>query len=148
MGKWPLTVTMDSYAELLVNLQRQEPANVPLLFLPYNELDLFDDQFNRAYSSLQRNIWHKSRISSLVDAYFLGKLLGGILDRKDRMGYYQKLTDHYKRIVENTFDIFEFNPDQIQRTQLITVQYLRRMPRPIVKTIRESLLVSLTEARD
>ena len=63
---------MEAYADLIEDLQRTEPADVPLIIPPYNELDTFDIQFNSTYGSLQRNARLKSRTLALLDAYFLG----------------------------------------------------------------------------
>jgi hypothetical protein len=138
---------MEAYESLVTELQLTEPTNTPPLLPPYDETDMFDEQFNKAHLSLQRNIRLKDRILALIDAYFLGKLLNEIVDRTVRSGYNRKLTDHYRRIAEKTYDIFEYNPDQIQRTQTIDVQQIQKISRPKAKTLQGIVLVSLAGAR-
>ena len=138
---------MEDYADLIKDLQRMELAEASSLCPPFEDLDPFEIQFEKTYTSLQRNVRQKYRILALNDAYYLGKLLNQITNRITRLGYAQVLTAHYLRMVENTFDIFKFAPDQICRTQEVNVQQLRRLPRPIVRAIRDTLLVSLAGAQ-
>jgi len=51
---------MKAYTDLIKDLQRTEPADVPPIIPPYNKMDTFDIQFNSAYGSLQRNARLKS----------------------------------------------------------------------------------------
>ena len=138
---------MEAYAETLIDLQRIEPADAPSLIPPFQDTEFYDEQFDKTYASLQRNVWLKSRILALTDAYYLGKLLNGIPDRVTRTEYNRRLTIHYQRMVENTFDLFEYHPEQIQRTQTIDVQRIKKMPRNIVKSLRESLLMNFAGAQ-
>jgi hypothetical protein len=96
---------METYTDLVEDLQRTEPENVSPLILPFNDSNPFTEQFDLTYASLQRNVQLKSRLLSLTDAYFLGKLLNGLHNRTVRLGYCQRLTVHYQRMVENVFDI-------------------------------------------
>lgn len=138
---------MGSYTDIVSDLQLTEPTEVPPLVPPFNEIDSFEEKFNQTFAYLQRNVRLKSRILSLTNAYFLGKLLNEIQDRLTRASYCQKLTDHYKRMAENTFDIFEFCPDQIQRTQTTEVQQIRKLSRSRVRSLREVVIASLAGAR-
>ena len=51
-------------------------------------------------------------------------------------------------MVENTFDIFEFHLEQIQRTQMIDAQRLRKLPRHIVRNLRDTLLMTFAGAQN
>jgi hypothetical protein len=64
-----------------------------------------------------------------------------------RLNYRQMLSDHFQRMAENTFDIFEYYPEQIQRTEIADVQRLRKIPRPIVRSLREIVLSSFAGAQ-
>lgn len=139
---------MDAYTDLVEDLQRTEPVEVPPIIPPYNEMDTFDIQFNATYGSLQRNARLKSRTLALLDAYFLGKLLNGISDQLTRLNYRQMISDHFQRMAENTFDIFEYHPEQIQRTEIADIQRIRKIPRPIIRTLREIVLSSFAGARN
>jgi len=139
---------MGAYADITKDLQRMEPTDVPTIISPYSRTDTFEEQFNLTYASLQRNNRLKSRILALLDAYFLGKLLNETPDRTTRVKYNRKLTTHYLRMAENTFDIFEFHPEQIQRTQTIDAQRLRKLPRHIVRNLRDTLLMTFAGAQD
>jgi len=135
---------LDDYTDIATELQLTEPVDTSPLLLPYNDADLFDEQFNQTYASLQRNIRLKSRIQAITDAYFLGRLLNEIIDRTVRQRYCQRLTIHYQRMAENAFDLFEYCPEQIQRTQRTDVQRIRKIPRRIVSSLRELVLISST----
>ncbi len=139
---------MNAHENLANDLRISEPTEVSPLLPPYNEADMFEDKFERAYASLQRNIRLKYRMLALTDAYFLGKLLIEITNRDVRREYRKRLTTHYRKIAENTYDIFEFNPDQIQRTQIIGVQDILKLPRPVVKDLRGTILTALAGARN
>jgi hypothetical protein len=139
---------MDPHADLVNDLQISEPIETPPLLPPYDEEDTFNEKFEKAYACLQRNIHLKYRILALTDAYFLGKLLNEILNRTVRLEYSKRLTPHYLRIAKNTYDIFEYNPKQIQRTETIDVQRIRYLPRLIVRNLREIVLTSLAGARN
>src|SRR5215211_6647929 len=133
---------MEEYDDLVANLRQTEPAELPPLIPPYSNTDMFNIQFSSTYASLQRNTKLKERTMALLDAYFLGKLLNSISDRWARINYCRMVTTHYRTMAENAFDIFEGCPDQIQRTQVIDVQRLQKLPRQIVKIIRGIALVS------
>ena len=139
---------MEAYADWVEDLQRTEPAELPPLIPLYLDTDTFDIQFSLTYASLQRNTKLKERTMALLDAYFLGRLLNSISDRWTRVNYCRMLTIHYRTIAENAFDIFEGCPDQIQRTQVIDAQRLRRLPRQTVKTLRGIVLAALAGARN
>ena len=142
------TTKMEAYAYLIEDLQRTEPTEAPSLCPPFEALDPFEIQFENTYASLQRSVRQKSRILALNDAYYLGKLLNQITNRITRRGYAQLLTEHYLRMVENTFDLFEFHPEQINRTQQVDVQQIRKIPRPTLRAIRKVLLMPFAGAQD
>ena len=115
------------------------PDEVTDLIPPYLEHMTFDERFQTTYISLQRATRLKSRILALTNAYFLGKLLNS-LDPSQRYIYHRMIATHYQVMAENTYDIFECQPRQIARTLLTTVQHLRKLPRPEVLTLRNTLI--------
>jgi hypothetical protein len=139
---------MDAYAYIIEDLQRVGTAEVSPLSPPFDDFDPFEIRFEKTFASLQRSVRQKSRILALTDAYYLGSLLNQITNRMTRRGYAQLLTEHYLRMVENTFDLFEFDPEQINRTQQLNVQQIRKVPRPIVRAIRDILLIPLAGAQE
>ena len=107
----------------------------------------FDQRFQTTYISLQRTIRLKSRLLSLTNAYFLGKLLNSLITSQ-RYDYNRLLTPHYQVMAENTFDLFECHPRQITGTTYVTVQHLRMLPRPDVLSLRNVLMEHFAGAQN
>ncbi|GBB83188.1 hypothetical protein RclHR1_00010070 [Rhizophagus clarus] len=80
---------------------------------PYLEDMDIEEKFLKSYMQLQRSIQLKNRILSLVNAYFVGKILAEIESTSERFRMKRKLTKHYSTMTEYTFDLFEPNPSQI-----------------------------------
>ena len=51
-------------------------------------------------------------------------------------------------MVENTFDLFKFHLEQINRTQQVDVQQIHKVPQPIIRAIQDVLLISLAGAQE
>ena len=113
---------------------------------PYSSEATLDDKFNLLYKSLRRSIKLRSRTSSLINAYFLGKLLSDLDTSTLQHRYKRKLTSHYVTMVDYTFDLFEYLPAHIYITKLLTVQTIRRMKRSDILGIRNKIVDHLAEA--
>ncbi|CAG8735936.1 4635_t:CDS:2 [Rhizophagus irregularis] len=59
----------------------------------------------------------------------------------ERLKYKHKMSLHYATIVEKTFDIFEFFPEQILRMMKLDVQVIRKIIRPQIRRLRNNLLI-------
>ncbi len=115
------------------------PDEITDLMPPYLENMTFDQKFQTTYISLKRTIRLKSRLLSLTNAYYLGKLLNSLITSQ-RYEYNRLLTPHYQVMAENTFDLFECHSRQITGTTYVTVQQLRMLSRPDVLSLRNILV--------
>lgn len=135
---------MDSLNSNLINQIQQElqvelPFETGDLQPPYNDNLSFDEKFKVTYRELRRSIQLKNRLLSLINAFYLGKLLNEIESTHDRFQYKRRLTNHYMRIAENTFDTFEVKPTAIFNTITLTAQIMRKITRPNIIQLREFL---------
>lgn len=131
---------MMSFQNFINDVQEIYPIEVEPLIPPFQNEDNIEKQLLRTYNCLQRTIKLRSRILSLINAYFIGKILAGVESTTQRFLFKRKLTKHYQTMVENTFDLFEYNPSQIMRTKFLSVQDLRKMKRVEVLYLRDCLL--------
>ena len=122
---------------LTQDLQLELPFENGDLIPPYDEAAPFDEQFKNTYAALRRSIQLKERLNSLINAYYIGKLLNSLETKAQQFRYKQKLTNHYTRMSENVFDIFEHQPIKILGTFYITAQIARKINRSQVKQLRE-----------
>jgi hypothetical protein len=112
------------------------PENMGELITPYELTDTPDQKFKILYRSLRRSIQLKNRQMSLMNAYFLGKLL----DEEGDKTYERKMTTHYLVMSKNTYDLFEQYPEQILRTKMLTVQRIKVMKRSEILNLRNKIL--------
>ena len=85
---------------------------------------------------------------SLINAFYLGKLLDEIDDRTLLRRYSNKLTEHFYRISRNTYELFKDSPGRIVKTKIITVQRIRRLKRPELDYIQGELFEFLVGAQN
>ncbi|CAB4414669.1 unnamed protein product [Rhizophagus irregularis] len=130
------------------NVQEKYPEEVGLLTPPYEEEASVERKILVTYNCLQRSIKLKSRILALENAYFVGKLLAEEESYSKRFLLKKSLTKHYQTMVENTYDIFEYNSFQILRTKYLNVQDIRRMKRTEVLYLRDCLIESFAGAQN
>src|ERR1051325_7063251 len=97
---------------------------------PFREEQSLEEQFNIAYRELQRKTKNKNRIMSLINAFYLGKILDEIVDRTTRYRYIRRLTVHFYKISSDTYELFKNFPERIGLTKIISVQMIRKMRRP------------------
>jgi hypothetical protein len=121
-------------------LQAELPFEVGDLQPPFATDIPFNDKFKITYRELQRTIRLKNRLLSLINAYYLGKLLNELETTTKRFQYKRKLSNHYARMSENVFDIFEHKPTKILVTSTLTVQTIRKISRPQILQLREFLI--------
>ena len=127
--------------EILDDLQTVFPSEINITSPPYaQDMDL-KEKFNSTYRSLRRSIRLKSRILSLINAFYLGEILANLTSTKDHHKYKQKLTLHYATIAEYTYDIFESCPNQIMKVQKLSVQIIRKLKRAQILEIRTAMII-------
>ena len=124
-------------SRILADLQEQTPYDVEFPEAPYPSNITLDEKFNCAYRNLRRSIKLKSRTLSLINAYYLGKLLSNVESSQLK----QRLSKHYATIAEYTFDLFEFYPEQILKTKWISVQDIRKLKRSTLLDLRNELVI-------
>jgi hypothetical protein len=128
------------FQNFINDLQELNPIEVDPLIPPYQDEASLEKQVLRTFNCLRRSIKLRSRILSLINAYFLGKIFAGVESSTQRFLLKRNLTKHYQTMVENTFDLFEFNPSQILRTKYLNVQDLRKMKCAEILYLRDCLL--------
>ncbi|GES80683.1 hypothetical protein GLOIN_2v1884596 [Rhizophagus clarus] len=127
------------FSLFLIDLQETHPLEIGPMIPPYLEDMDIEEKFLKSYMQLQRSIQLKNRILSLVNAYFVGKILAEIESTSERFRIKRRLTKHYSTMTEYTFDLFEPNPSQILRTKYLNVQDIRKMKRQEILVLRSYL---------
>src|SRR5271170_4088995 len=118
---------MDVANSIIDEIQNNYVSTAIIVLPPYNENMTLEEKFSITYRELQRKTRNKNRILSLVNAFYLGKLLDETPDRLTLSRYQNKMTSHFFRISRNTFKIFKDFPKQIGETTSITVQIIQRL---------------------
>jgi hypothetical protein len=133
---------MDTAHSDMIEIFQNELSNSPSLDVeelvpPYDNNLSFDEQFKIAHKELQKSIRHKDRVTSLINAYFLGKLLSSQPTTTKRFQYKRKLTTHYAVMAEYTYDIFEFNVIKVFSMTTLSVQQIKKLKRSQVLHLRK-----------
>ena len=110
------------------------------LYPPYLDTMTKDEKFKALIEELSRAIQLKNRKGALINAYFLGKFFNDLEESIQKSEYRRKVTAHYYRIAQSTFDLFEVAPEQIMHTQILTVQVIKRLHRNDLLDLRYRLL--------
>src|SRR5579859_2892256 len=124
-------------SRILADLQEQSPYDVIFPEAPYSSDTTLEEKFNCAYRNLRRSIKLKSRTLSLINAYYLGKILCDVECSRLK----QQLSKHYATIAEYMFDLFEFCPEQILKTKWLSVQDIRKLKRSTLLYLRDELVI-------
>src|SRR5437868_7513774 len=96
-----------------LDMQQNSPADINFPPPPYSPGRNFKDKFQITYRNLLKSIRLRNRTLSLVNSFYLGKLLDELLTPNEQLTYKKKMTLHYATIVERTFDLFEYCPEQL-----------------------------------
>lgn len=126
---------------ILDDLQQVFPIQIDLPLPPYQGEDEFEIKFTWTLKNLQKSIRRKQRISSLVNAFYMGQLLDQILSASERLRFKRKMTSHYAIMAEKTYDLFELYPELIMKTQILNVQAIRTLKRPQIEEIRNEMMI-------
>lgn len=131
--------------DLQEELQQALPLEIEQLVPPFSIEDSRDKQFKAAHNALRRSIKLKNRMLSLINAYYLGKILNEFETSTLKFQNKRKLTVHYAVMAEYTYDIFEPYPTKILHTTSISVQRIKKLSRTQVLLLRETVESSFYE---
>ena len=94
------------------------------------------EKIKATQKALRRSIELKNRLTSLINAYYLGKLFNEAETVAAKFKLKQKVTRHYVTMAEYMYDIFEPDPTQIYQTITLTVQQVRKLKKKEVLKLR------------
>ena len=101
-----------------------------------------------AYQALRRSIKRKDRLSALINAYFLGKVLNDVKGPRQEYQLKKELTSHYITMAENAYILFEFDPTQLLRTVELDIRDLRQTKRKDIVNIANTTMNILVSTRN
>ena len=125
-----------SFAAFEAELQNDVPMQVGDWLLPKIDADTLEEKLQVMQNFLRRSLEVNDRMSALVNAFYLGKLLHQAENISRKFGLKRTLTRHYATIAEYTYDIFEPNPYQILQTISMHVQAIKKLRRRQVLQLR------------
>ena len=96
---------------------------------PYTEEMTFNQKFHATERAFRRTVRLKDRVLSLVNTYYLGRLLASLETIGEMFRYKQKVSKHYATMAEYTYDLFELQPKQIMRVRFLSVQRIKKLKR-------------------
>src|SRR3954469_15068053 len=82
-------------AIILLDMQQNSPAEVNFPPPPYSSEKNFKEKFQIAYRNLVKSMRLRNRILSLVNSFYLEKLLDDLSTPNERLIYKKKMTLHY-----------------------------------------------------
>ena len=113
---------------VLEDLQKTEPQDVVMYPPPYDDTMTLDMKFSLAKRAFLRAKRIYNRVLMITNGFYLGKLIETIEDPATRTIYSKKLSGYYYRTVIRLYYLFEFlGPDQIARTQCMTLKTIERL---------------------
>src|SRR3954451_14915153 len=101
-------------------------TNSELLISSYEERQENKQKLKLAYQSLRRSIKRKDCLTTLVNAYFLGKVLNETEGFRQEYQLKRELTSHYITIAENAYILFEVDLIQILRIIKLDIRDVQR----------------------
>ncbi|GET55709.1 hypothetical protein GLOIN_2v1884596 [Rhizophagus irregularis DAOM 181602=DAOM 197198] len=129
------------FSEILEDIQQTTSEEINFPPPPYMEEEDFQVKFSATLRSVTKSIRLKDTQLAMINSFYLGQLLDQLPTPSERLKYKHKMSLHYATIVEKTFDIFEFFPEQILRTKKLDVQVIRKVTRPQIRKLRNNLLI-------
>ncbi len=134
--------------EIQAELLEVTPLNPEPLIPPYEEGQEDKQKLKLAYQALRRSIKRKDRLSALINAYFLGKVLNNVEGPRQEYILKKELTSHYITMAENAYILFEFDPTQIFRTINLDIRDIRRAKKKDIVTIASTTMNILVGTRN
>src|SRR2546423_3087943 len=115
--------------EIQTELLEIFPTNSGPLILPYEEGQGNKQKLKSAYQSLRRSIERKDCLTTLVNAYFLGKVLNETEGLRQEFQLKRELTSHYITMAENAYTLFEIDSIQILCTTKLDIRDVQQIRR-------------------
>ena len=136
---------MNTYNKISKDLRRITPVDPVIIPDPYDPKLMFKENVKREYHRLLQSIRSSDRITSLVNAYYLGKMTEVRANTKERTMSKKIITKHYGDICRRIFLLFEpLGVEQIYRTKDFKLSYMRMDFAPFSelreKAIQESIM--------
>ena len=137
----------------------QELRNIlPLEFMislptpPYTSDMNIVEKLKVTQKALKRSIELHERITSLMNAYYLGKLFDDSEEISEKFRRKNKAKRHYAIMAEHVFDIFEPDPLQIYQTLTLNVQQVKKFKKSKILRLRSivetNVQISFAGAQD
>lgn len=124
------------------------PPNPGPLISPYEEGQENKQKVKLAYQALRRSIKRKDRLTALINAYFLGKVINEVEGPRQEYQLKKELTSHYITMAENAYILFEIDPAQILRTTKLDIRDIRRTKRKDIVIIANAKMNILVGTRN
>src|SRR5437588_12282608 len=126
--------------EIQVELLEITPLNSGPLISPYEEEQEDKQKLKLAYQALRKSIKRKDRLSALINAYFLEKVLNDVQGPRQEYQLKKELTPHYITMAENAYILFEFDLTQLLRTVKLDIRDIQRTKRKDIVNIANTTM--------
>jgi hypothetical protein len=124
-------------SELEQEFEQYLPFNSDVPIPPYtNEMDL-KTKIKVTQKALRRSIELRNRLTSLINAFYLGKLFNEFESVSEKFRNKQKVSKHYATMAENMYNIFENDPSQLYQTTCLTIQLVKKLKKKQILRLRE-----------
>jgi hypothetical protein len=134
--------------EIQAELLEVTPLNPGPPVAPYEEGQENKQKMKLAYQALRRSIKRKDRLTALINAYFLGRVLNEVEGPRQEYQLKKELTSHYITMAENAYILFEIDPTQIMRTVKLDIRDVRRTKRKDIVNIANAKMNILVGTRN
>ena len=124
-----------SLQEIRADLSEILPIAPGELYPPYMDTLSDDQKVVIALCALRRKIKAKERKMALINAYFLGKVFAEAGSSRLEYQLKSQVTEYYSVMADNTYMLFEENPQQILRTKVLTVQHIKKLHKPTIRQL-------------
>jgi hypothetical protein len=117
-------------------LQLILPFNSEVPVPPFTPEMSIEDKIRVAQKALRRSIELRNRLTSLINAFYLGQAINEADTVSAKFKNKQKVSKHYATMAEYIYDIFEPDPSQIYQTLSLTIQQVRKLKKKEVLKLR------------
>jgi len=122
---------------ILNDITREEPFDAEIMTLPYIEEMADKEKIEVLHRLLLRAIKKGFRKQTLTYAYYLGQLIESdpVIGKRAR----RIVSEYYFVVSVRTYYIFEMCPQQIARTQMMTLSMIRRLKKPEYRSLMSEI---------
>ena len=139
---------MDSFTLLEQEFQSFIPFNSEDPLAPFTSEMSYEEKLNVTSRALRRSIKLRNRVTTLVNAFYLGYLFNQAGSTAKEFKAKNSTTKHYATMAEYTFNIFEEDPSQIYQTNFLTAQTIKKMKREQILQLRTLVEKNVTKSFD